>query len=187
LVPACMGELLASQPLVAAHEQAAPSSLHCTCRPPFWALHAAMGPPLPSHTHRSIHTLKRSTHVSQATRFQHTARHTAHLRFTHASQQAVVDSLVKWVTEFHVDGFRFDLSSCMCRGGCAGAGVPRPDACVCVCVCVYACVCVYGCVCVCVCMCVYVCVRAYVCVGVWVCVAPAGAGAPITHAAFPHL
>jgi hypothetical protein len=28
----------------------------------------------------------------------------------------VLDSLVKWVTEFHVDGFRFDLSSAMCRG-----------------------------------------------------------------------
>jgi len=31
--------------------------------------------------------------------------------------QMVLDSLVKWVTEFHVDGFRFDLSSAMCRDG----------------------------------------------------------------------
>lgn len=31
--------------------------------------------------------------------------------------QLVLDSLVKWVTEYHVDGFRFDLASCMCRGG----------------------------------------------------------------------
>ncbi|KAF5827337.1 glycoside hydrolase superfamily [Dunaliella salina] len=29
----------------------------------------------------------------------------------------VLDSLVKWVTEYHVDGFRFDLSSAMCRDG----------------------------------------------------------------------
>lgn len=30
--------------------------------------------------------------------------------------QMVIHSLVKWVTEFHVDGFRFDLASAMCRG-----------------------------------------------------------------------
>jgi len=46
-------------------------------------------------------------------------------------KQMVIDSLVKWVTEFHVDGFRFDLSSAMCRGV----------------LCVHACVCVRACVC----------------------------------------
>jgi pullulanase/glycogen debranching enzyme len=29
----------------------------------------------------------------------------------------IVDSLVHWVTEYHVDGFRFDLASCLCRDG----------------------------------------------------------------------
>ncbi|KXZ44609.1 hypothetical protein GPECTOR_64g103 [Gonium pectorale] len=29
--------------------------------------------------------------------------------------QLILDSLVRWVTEFHVDGFRFDLASCLCR------------------------------------------------------------------------
>ncbi|GAX83904.1 hypothetical protein CEUSTIGMA_g11328.t1 [Chlamydomonas eustigma] len=29
--------------------------------------------------------------------------------------QLIVDSLVHWVTEYHVDGFRFDLASCLCR------------------------------------------------------------------------
>jgi isoamylase len=28
----------------------------------------------------------------------------------------IVDSLVHWVTEYRVDGFRFDLASCLCRG-----------------------------------------------------------------------
>ncbi|GFH26520.1 glycogen operon protein GlgX, partial [Haematococcus lacustris] len=27
----------------------------------------------------------------------------------------IMDSLVNWVTEYHVDGFRFDLASCLCR------------------------------------------------------------------------
>ena len=27
----------------------------------------------------------------------------------------VIDSLVKWVEDYHVDGFRFDLASCLCR------------------------------------------------------------------------
>jgi isoamylase len=27
----------------------------------------------------------------------------------------IIDSLVHWVTEYHVDGFRFDLASCLCR------------------------------------------------------------------------
>ncbi|KAF8065538.1 ISA3 [Scenedesmus sp. PABB004] len=27
----------------------------------------------------------------------------------------IIDSLVRWVEEFHVDGFRFDLASCLCR------------------------------------------------------------------------
>lgn len=30
-------------------------------------------------------------------------------------KQLVIDSLVHWVTEYHVDGFRFDLASCLCR------------------------------------------------------------------------
>ncbi|KAG2497653.1 hypothetical protein HYH03_004392 [Edaphochlamys debaryana] len=29
--------------------------------------------------------------------------------------QLIIDSLVRWVTEYHVDGFRFDLASCLCR------------------------------------------------------------------------
>ncbi|GFH19985.1 Aamy domain-containing protein, partial [Haematococcus lacustris] len=27
----------------------------------------------------------------------------------------IINSLVHWVTEYHVDGFRFDLASCLCR------------------------------------------------------------------------
>ena len=34
----------------------------------------------------------------------------------------IVDSLAHWVTEYHVDGFRFDLASCLCRGGARGEG-----------------------------------------------------------------
>lgn len=30
--------------------------------------------------------------------------------------QLIVDSLRHWVEEYHVDGFRFDLASCLCRG-----------------------------------------------------------------------
>ena len=29
--------------------------------------------------------------------------------------QLIIDSLVHWVQEYHVDGFRFDLASCLCR------------------------------------------------------------------------
>lgn len=28
----------------------------------------------------------------------------------------IVDSIKHWVKEYHVDGFRFDLASCLCRG-----------------------------------------------------------------------
>jgi pullulanase/glycogen debranching enzyme len=28
----------------------------------------------------------------------------------------IVDSLVRYVEEFHIDGFRFDLANCLCRG-----------------------------------------------------------------------
>lgn len=31
-------------------------------------------------------------------------------------KQLIIDSLVRWVEEYHVDGFRFDLASCLCRG-----------------------------------------------------------------------
>lgn len=31
-------------------------------------------------------------------------------------KQLIIDSLVQWVEEYHVDGFRFDLASCLCRG-----------------------------------------------------------------------
>ncbi|MCO5555169.1 hypothetical protein L7F22_008712 [Adiantum nelumboides] len=31
--------------------------------------------------------------------------------------ELVLDSLKHWVKEYHVDGFRFDLASCLCRGG----------------------------------------------------------------------
>jgi len=30
-------------------------------------------------------------------------------------KKLVLDSLVHWVSEYHVDGFRFDLASCLCR------------------------------------------------------------------------
>ncbi|MEW5299319.1 MAG: hypothetical protein WDW36_002345 [Sanguina aurantia] len=30
-------------------------------------------------------------------------------------KQLIIDSLVRWVEEYHVDGFRFDLASCLCR------------------------------------------------------------------------
>jgi isoamylase len=32
-------------------------------------------------------------------------------------KQMIIDSLVHWATEYRVDGFRFDLASCLCRGG----------------------------------------------------------------------
>jgi hypothetical protein len=32
-------------------------------------------------------------------------------------KQLIIDSLVHWVEEYHVDGFRFDLASCLCRDG----------------------------------------------------------------------
>ncbi len=39
-------------------------------------------------------------------------------------KQLIIDSLVHWVEEYHVDGFRFDLASCLCRGECAGKATP---------------------------------------------------------------
>ncbi|MCH90440.1 isoamylase 3 chloroplastic-like, partial [Trifolium medium] len=30
--------------------------------------------------------------------------------------ELILDSLRHWVTEYHVDGFRFDLASVLCRG-----------------------------------------------------------------------
>lgn len=30
-------------------------------------------------------------------------------------RRLIIDSLVRWVEEYHVDGFRFDLASCLCR------------------------------------------------------------------------
>ena len=38
-------------------------------------------------------------------------------------KQLIIDSLVHWVEEYHVDGFRFDLASCLCRGGLGGGRV----------------------------------------------------------------
>jgi isoamylase len=35
----------------------------------------------------------------------------------HIVKQLIIDSLVHFVEEYHVDGFRFDLASCLCRGG----------------------------------------------------------------------
>lgn len=32
------------------------------------------------------------------------------------TSQLIIDSLRYWVEEFHVDGFRFDLATCLCRG-----------------------------------------------------------------------
>ncbi|KAL3138098.1 Isoamylase 3, chloroplastic [Trebouxia sp. C0009 RCD-2024] len=34
-----------------------------------------------------------------------------------AVQQMIMDSCRRWVEEYHVDGFRFDLASCLCRDG----------------------------------------------------------------------
>jgi isoamylase len=39
--------------------------------------------------------------------------------------QLILDSLRHWVTEYHVDGFRFDLASILCRG-IDGAPLARP-------------------------------------------------------------
>ncbi|GMH43723.1 hypothetical protein BSKO_11645 [Bryopsis sp. KO-2023] len=39
--------------------------------------------------------------------------------------QLIVDSLKHWVEEYHVDGFRFDLASCLCRDG-SGKPIPAP-------------------------------------------------------------
>lgn len=33
-----------------------------------------------------------------------------------ATAQLIIDSLRCWVEEYHVDGFRFDLATCLCRG-----------------------------------------------------------------------
>lgn len=37
----------------------------------------------------------------------------------------IIDSLVHWVTEYHIDGFRFDLASCLCRDQWGNA-LPAP-------------------------------------------------------------
>jgi len=37
----------------------------------------------------------------------------------------IIDSLVQWVEEYHVDGFRFDLASALCRDG-KGRPIPAP-------------------------------------------------------------
>jgi len=37
----------------------------------------------------------------------------------------IIDSLVQWVEEYHVDGFRFDLASCLCRDN-LGNPIPAP-------------------------------------------------------------
>lgn len=39
-------------------------------------------------------------------------------------KQLIIDSLVRWVEEFHVDGFRFDLASVLCRDS---SGRPLED------------------------------------------------------------
>ncbi len=36
-------------------------------------------------------------------------------------KKMIIDSLVHWATEYHVDGFRFDLASCLCRGVCCAS------------------------------------------------------------------
>ncbi len=41
--------------------------------------------------------------------------------------QLVLDSLRHWVTEYHVDGFRFDLAVALARGGADGHGDFTPD------------------------------------------------------------
>jgi isoamylase len=38
----------------------------------------------------------------------------------------VLDSLRHWVEEYHVDGFRFDLTSCLCRDPNSGAIMTSP-------------------------------------------------------------
>ena len=38
----------------------------------------------------------------------------------------VLDSLRHWVDEYHVDGFRFDLTSCLCRDPNSGAIMTSP-------------------------------------------------------------
>jgi isoamylase len=41
------------------------------------------------------------------------------------AQRLIIDSLVHWVSEYRVDGFRFDLASCLCRDA-RGAPLPAP-------------------------------------------------------------
>jgi isoamylase len=41
-----------------------------------------------------------------------------------AMKQQIMDSLKHWVEEYHVDGFRFDLATSLCRGTCLGRYVP---------------------------------------------------------------
>jgi isoamylase len=44
----------------------------------------------------------------------------------HVGKQLVLDSLRHWVTEYHVDGFRFDLASAMTRRPGDGAPMEAP-------------------------------------------------------------
>lgn len=39
--------------------------------------------------------------------------------------QLILDSLRHWVQDYHVDGFRFDLASCLCRGDTKGVFFSR--------------------------------------------------------------
>lgn len=41
-------------------------------------------------------------------------------------QRLIIDSLRWWVTEYHVDGFRFDLASALCRDGRGNVMVKPP-------------------------------------------------------------
>ena len=40
-----------------------------------------------------------------------------------AVQELILHSLRTWVEEYHVDGFRFDLASCLCRGTSREIGI----------------------------------------------------------------
>lgn len=40
-------------------------------------------------------------------------------------RRMIIDSLVQWVEEYHVDGFRFDLASALCRDS-KGHPIPAP-------------------------------------------------------------
>jgi hypothetical protein len=96
-----------------------------------------------AHTHTRTHA---RTHAHTHTHTRTHARTHTHTHTVNANhpvvRQLIVDSLVHWVTEYHVDGFRFDLASCLCRGArrarafCVRGRVLLERAvCVCVCVC----------------------------------------------------